>query len=138
MRAVTYNPRSETSEEMRSQRRNRLQATQGHESVTDGVTGGPSEQKWGGPPGHCMAHSHWQVGVNVGKCISRREGVYMCEPLWVCTCAPIHMCHTEKRGWGDCHPSLQPINLLSIPGVAGEPPSHIREDSWRCRHISRL
>lgn len=40
-------------------------------------------------------------GSECGPSVDLGEGVYMREILW----APAHVCHTEKRGWGDSSPA---------------------------------
>ena len=59
-------------------------------------------------------------------------------PVWVGVRAPVRVCHTERREAGGTATTLypQPVNSLSVPGVAREPPSHIREDS-QIQHVSR-
>lgn len=74
-----------------------------------------------------------------GACLAERVCAYVHACAYMggractCTCAS----HREKGGWGTAtilYP--QPLNSLSVPGVAREPPSHIREDS-QIQHISR-
>lgn len=55
---------------------------------------------------------------------------------WAHAHAQVRVVQREEAGWTPASLYPQPMSSRSMSGDAGGPP-HLREDSQRCRHISR-